>query len=256
MGTFIAASGNLAEPPTLAHDDKTGRAYAYLRVLVSGDYRDDAGAWHKTPPTEYRVRVTGKRAERIAEVAAEAGNVAIVFAGDVTEKPWGTTARGGINRTITQPAVIGYDVIGQDVTIAPRGRARARAVATTTSTTSDGGAAQVEQIDLEAAWQGLVSGTLELHEVPYDVMAIYMLGVDHGRAAMLPQLQQAQRDADRLYVQAMNPADRAAAILARMDAVDTSDMSEHDAIHAQLGAGADVASLRGRSDPTPEPVDR
>jgi len=244
MGTFIAASGNLAEPPTLAHDDKTGRAYAYLRVLVSTDYRDDADTWRKTPPTEYRVRVTGTRAERIAKVAAAAGNVAIVFAGDMQERPWGDAKRGGINRTITHPTVVGYDVIGQDVTIAPRGRARARTTAAAASSDGGAGSDDVEQVDLEAAWHGLADGSLELHEVPADVMAIYALGHDHGRAALMPQLEQAQRDADRLYVAAMNPADRAAAILERMQSIDTSDMSEPDAIYAQLGAASDVAALR------------
>lgn len=242
MGIFIAASGNLAEIPTLAHDERTGRAYAYLRVLVSSDYRDAAGAWRKNPPTEYRVRVTGRRAERIAEVAADAGNVAIVFAGDVDEKPWGDAKRGGINRTITRPTVVGYDAIGQDVAIAPRGRARLRAQQEPAATSSGGEG--IDRDELAAAWRGLADGSVQLHEVPDDVIALYWLGYEHGKAALMPQLEQAKRDADRLYVAAMNPADRAAAIIARMDAVDTSDMTEQEAIEAHLGAASDVAGLR------------
>lgn len=242
MGSFITASGNIAEPPTLARDKETGRAYAYLRVLVSTDYRVDGGAWRKNPPTEYRVRVTGRRAERIAEVAARAGNVAIVFAGEVTEKPWDDAKRGGINRTIARPTIVGYDAIGQDVAIAPRGRARVLQPSTTAEPASGG-----EGFDsdvLADAWQGLADGSVQLHEVRDDVMALYWLGYEHGKAALMPQLEQAQRDADRLYVAAMNPADRAAAILARMDAVDTTDMSEQEAIEAHVSAASDVGALR------------
>lgn len=72
---------------------------------------------------------------------------------------------------------------------------------------------------LAAAWQDLAAGRLrleQLHACAPHAAALYWLGFDAGHAAQVERVQQAQHDADRLYVLAHNPEEQARIVEARM----------------------------------------
>lgn len=100
MTYITAAEGNLARTPKLEHDADTGRPYTYATVLCTERYQDEAGDWKDAATREYSLRIGGKRAEHLVATAEREGNVAIAFAGVVSERAWTSGDKSGVNRSV------------------------------------------------------------------------------------------------------------------------------------------------------------
>lgn len=66
-------------------------------------------------------------------------------------------------------------------------------------------------------WERLAAGDIGLHEIPSEAFEWYILGHTHASNSMSALVRQAQRDADRMAVFAMNPRARAEDINGRLD---------------------------------------
>lgn len=65
--------------------------------------------------------------------------------------------------------------------------------------------------------EALQVGRIELHEVSEEIREAFLAGFETGRASRDAEVAQLTATADRLYVAAFNPRDRAEVILRRMD---------------------------------------
>lgn len=119
--TYIIDEGNLVALPELKVS-RAGREYCTARVACNSRRADVDGTWHNIGTAYYQLTIMGQLGVKLTEIAADAGNIKLLFTGDLVVRDYVRKDGSAGSSNDVMVDHIAVSLFGQDLTVNRRTR--------------------------------------------------------------------------------------------------------------------------------------